>query len=163
MNRLRVTWICGVLFLVFSLSAIAQPNWTRVGSTGTIDEASPFQVNGAALFHPAGSLTSVVARFNVDNVSGQFPLVPWNTLELTSQDGNPLGSVTARLFRVPRCSGTSVLVCTALSSDTIVGPACTQCTFAAPLDFLNNSYYVEVTITRNSTAVTPALFGLRLF
>lgn len=163
MNRLRISWVFGVLFLVLSLSASAQPDWTRVGSTGTVDEASPFQVNGAGLFHAAGSLTSVVARFNVDNVSGLFPFAPWNTLEMTSQDGSAQSVVIARLFRVPRCSGTSILVCTAQSTDAIAGPTCTQCTFGAPLDFANNSYYVEVTINRSVAAVTPALFNLRLF
>ena len=128
MNRLRISWLCGVLFLALSLSASAQPDWTRVGSTGTLDEASlgAFQVNGAALLHAAGSLTSVVARFNVDNVSNQFPFAPWNTLEMTSQDG-------------------------------------TRCTFGAPLDFANNSYYVQVTINRVTAAVTPILFNLRLW
>jgi hypothetical protein len=163
MNRLRISWIYGVLFLVLSLSASAQPDWTRIGSTGTVDETSPFQVNGPALFHPAGSLTPVVARFNVDNVSGLFPIAPWNTLEMTSQDGSAQGLVIARLFRVPRCSGTPFLVCTVQSTDAIAGPTCTQCTFGASPDFVNNSYYVEVTISRNTAAVTPVLFNLRLF
>lgn len=165
MNRLRISWICSVLFLVLSLSASAQPDWTRVGSTGTMDEApaNAFQVNGAALFQATGSTATVVARFNVDNVSNQFPLAPWNTLEMTAQDGTAQGAVTATLFRVPRCTGTSVAVCTVGSTDAIAGPTCTRCTFGAPLDFANNSYYVQVTITRMTAAVTPALFNLRLF
>lgn len=163
MKGLRISSVCGILFLVLAMSAGAQPDWTRIGSTGTIDEATPYQVNGPALFHAAGSLTSVVARFNVDNVSGLFPIAPWNTLEMTSQDGSPMGLVTARLMRVPRCTGTALVVCTAQSSDTVTGPTCTRCTFGAPLDFANNSYYVEVIINRSSTAVTPALFNLRLF
>lgn len=163
MKGLRISSVCGILFLVLAMSAGAQPDWTRIGSTGTIDEATPYQVNGPALFHAAGSLTSVVARFNVDNVSGLFPIAPWNTLEMTSQDGSPMGLVTARLMRVPRCTGTALVVCIAQSSDTVTGPTCTRCTFGAPLDFANNSYYVEVIINRSSTAVTPALFNLRLF
>ncbi len=163
MNRLRISWIYGVLFLVLSLSASAQPDWTRIGSTGTVDESTPFQVNGPALFHPVNSLTSVVARFNVDNVSGQFPLAPWNVLEMTSQDGTTQGQVTARLMRVPRCTGTPILVCAVQSSDTALGPTCTQCTFTPQPDFANNSYYVEVTISRSVATVTPALFSLRLF
>lgn len=163
MNRLRISWICSVLFLVLSLSASAQPpDWTRVGSTGTVDESSPFQVNGAGLFHAVGSLTSVVARFNVDNVSGLFPVAPWSILEMTSQDGSPQGVVSATLFRVPRCSGTSIPVCTVQSSDTVAGPTCTRCAFTVPLDFANNSYYVQVTINRATAAITPALFNLRL-
>lgn len=165
MNRLRISWLCGVLFLALSLSASAQPDWTRVGSTGTLDEASlgAFQVNGAALLHAAGSLTSVVARFNVDNVSNQFPFAPWNTLEMTSQDGTAQGVVSATLFRVPRCTGTSIAVCTVQSTDTIAGPTCTRCTFGAPLDFQANSYYVQVTINRVTAAVNPILFNLRLW
>ncbi len=166
MNRLRISWICGVLFLALSLSASAQPDWTRVGSTGTIDEASlgAYATNtGASLQHIAGSLTTVVSRYNVDNVSGLFPLAPWNTLEMTSQDGTLQGQVSATLFRVPRCGGTSFAVCTVVSSDTIAGPTCTQCTFGAPLDFANNSYYVQVTITRSLTTVFPTLFNLRLW
>ena len=163
MKGLRISSVCGVLFLVLSLSASAQPDWTRIGSTGTVDESAPFQVNGPALFHAAGSLNAVVARFNVDNVSGLFPIAPWNTLEMTSQDGNPLSLVTARLMRVPRCSGTPIFVCAAQSSDAVATPTCTQCTFGAPLDFANNSYYVEVVINRSVANITPTLFNLRLF
>lgn len=163
MKGLRISSVCGILFLVLSLSASAQPDWTRIGSTGTIDETSPYQVNGPGLFHPAGSLTAVVARFNVDNVSGLFPLAPWNTLEMTSQDGSPMSLITARLVRVPRCTGTPFTVCVAQSSDLVAGPTCTQCTFGAPLDFANNSYYVEVVINRSVANVTPVLFNLRLF
>lgn len=165
MNRLRISWIWGVLLLTLSLSASAQPDWTRVGSTGTVDETSlgAFQVNGAGLLHAANNLSTVVARFNVDNVSGLFPLAPWNTLEMTSQDGTLQGQVSATLFRVPRCSGSSIPVCTVTSTDTVAGPTCTQCTFGTPLDFQANSYYVQVTITRSVANVTPVLFNLRLW
>lgn len=165
MSRLRISWMFSVLFLVLSLSASAQPDWTRVGSTGTIDETAvgTYEVNGAGLFHAGGSFTNIVARFNVDNVSNQFPLAPWTTLELTAQDGSALGVVGATLFRVPRCSGTSIAVCSVSSTDAVASPTCTRCTLAAPLDFANNSYYVQVTVIRQSTAVTPILWGLRLF
>lgn len=165
MNRLRIAGIWGVLVLALSLSASAQPDWTRVGSTGTMDEspANAFQVNGAGLFQATGSLAPVVARFNVDNVSNLFPLAPWNTLEMTSSDGTLQGQVSATLFRVPRCTGNSIAVCTVQSSDTIAGPTCTRCTFGAPLDFQNNSYYVQVTITRATAGVTPVLWNLRLW
>lgn len=165
MNRRRISWICGVLFLVLSLSASAQPDWTRVGSTGTMDENPPnaFQVNGAGLFHAAGVVGSVVARFNVDNVSGLYPFAPWNALEMTSADGTPQGQVSATLFRVPRCGGNSIPVCTVQSNDNIAGPTCTTCTFGAVMDFQANSYYVQVTISRAVPAVTPVLFNLRLF
>ena len=79
---------------------------------------------------------------------------------MTSQDGSAQGLVIARLFRVPRCSGTPILVCLVQSTDAVAGPTCTQCTFGASPDFVNNSYYVEVTITRNTAAVTPVLFNL---
>lgn len=145
---------------------IAKP-WTAVGSTGAVDELSlpAFAASGATLgFAGASSATSVVARYNVTNTfdNNAIPTQPgWMTMELTSFA--PAGtSVSAKLVKVHRCDGVVTSICTA-SNVGGGGPSCSFCKIApATIDFSNDLYYVEVTLTRAGAAM-PLVHSLRIF
>lgn len=147
--------------LLAPLSLAAQTaNWTAVASTGAIDEASlaAYETNGALLQHAAGSVTPIVARYNVDSFIDE-PV--WDNLELGYFDNAAGSAVSAVLYRVDPCTGNRVAVCTINSIDSAVA-TCLRCSFSHQMDFDVYLYYVEVTITRNATNLTPSIRSLRL-
>ena len=137
--------------------------WTAVASTGAIDENSRnhYVTSGPNLQHQATSTTDVVARYNVTNTYGGAinDVAPWGTLQLGYTDNSPLGSVTATLFRVNPCTGTITPICMATSID---NANCVTCATGA-LNFNSFLYYVEVTVHRVDTTVTPIAKTLRIF
>jgi len=154
------------LFLATLPLAAQTGTWTAVASTGTLDEsaAGAYSLSGPNLSHVAGSLTTLVARYNVTNTYGggsdDTPL--WTRFELGSLDTAPAGTVTARLYRVEPCTGNQVLICTATSVDN-TAPDCETCTITAGFDFSQYLYYVEVTVSRTSSLVTPTAKTLRIY
>jgi len=157
-NFLMVGLVLTVLF-PFAANAV---DWTAVGSTGAIDEGSlgVYAANDAALFFATGTTGNIISYFNVVNNSGS-DTPPWTTLDLTSKDGSASGNVTAVLYRVPKCSGSAIAVCSALSSETSTTPVCTSCS-TGQLDFANNAYFIKVFVDRSATTASPTLYGLRL-
>jgi len=148
-------------------AAPARP-WTAVGSTGAVDEASLniYAFGSADIgFKPNSTGNVVVARYNVTNTfdNNANPNRPgWHTLEMGSNA--PINTIIeARLFQIKACTVEPVLLCTARnrSSD----HPCATCVFPnATIDFTNNLYYVEVSLTRTtgSTAM-PRMYTLRVF
>jgi hypothetical protein len=160
--KLRNLLLAGLaLAALFPFTANAV-DWTAVGSTGAIDEGSlgVYATNDASLFFAAGTTGNIVAYFNVVNNSGT-DTPPWTTLEMTSKDGSASSNVTAVLYRVPKCSGSAIAVCSVLSSETSTSPVCTTCS-TGQLDFANNAYFVKVLVDRTATTASPAFYGLRL-
>lgn len=156
-----------LVILALALPAAAQVNpvWTAAASTGAIDESSLglYSTNFTSLTYLAGSpsLNRVVARYNVTNLDGTVnPL--WNTLELGYFDNSPSGSVTATLFQANNCSGAVTLLCSVTSTDASTN-SCIRCPFTAPFDFTKNVYWVEVSISRSSAAVSPQALSVRLY
>jgi hypothetical protein len=158
-----------VILLLTALGAAAQTGtWTAVGSTGTVDpvQAPLFGVfSGTQLgFAAAGSPASIVARFNVTNTygGGLRDTPPWTTLEVGAIN-TTLDPITARLFHVDPCSGKRTLICSAVNNIAGATGVCATCTFAnTTFNFQTGLYYVEVTITRNSSAGVPLLSTLRI-
>ena len=153
------------LFLV-PLSLSAQTGtWTAVASSGDIDEASlgAFAVNGPILQHAAGSLVTVVARYNVTNTfdNNANPNKPgWTMLEMGSNA--PLNTIIeAKLYQVRTCDQQQTLLCTARNRSN--DNPCAKCTINGAVDFTQHLYYVEVTLNRNSVQnSSPRMFTLRL-
>ena len=80
----------------------------------------------------------------------------WQYLILSRTNNSALGSVTARLMRVSHCSGDEEQMCSTGGSGAASG--CSHCLFnPGELDFSDNSYYIEVTLTRSSTSATPVV------
>jgi len=86
----------------------------------------------------------------------------WSTLEMGYFDNSPSSQVTATLVRLDPCTGSLNTLCTVTSVDS-GAITCRRCTFTGPLDFTRYVYYVSVDLNRSSTAVSPKLFGLRIF
>lgn len=167
MNRAIVR--CAVLaFFLAALPVAAQSGaWSEVGSTGSIDEASLgiFAVNGPALQHQAAATGTVFARYNVTNTfgGGLTDAPPWNTLEMTYFDNSVSSAIAAVLLRVDRCTGATTVLCNVSSADSAT-TACKVCNFpVGSINFANSLYWVEVRLSRGSTAVTPQVIGLRIF
>lgn len=142
--------------------------WTAVGSTAIVDEASltSFAFNGPSFGFLAGSPASgLSARFNVTNTydNNANPNAPgWTRLELGSFAPATTG-VSAVLIEVDPCTGAQTTLCGTSNSGT-GGPLCTVCSFATPVDFTNNLYYIEVRVTRPAgSALQPRLNTLRVF
>ncbi len=163
-----VPWVILLAVAVFLPLAANAQDWTTVGSAGAIDEdsLSTYATTDMALHFAWGASTpaSVNAYFNVVNTSGSS-IAPWTTLEMESKDGTVYGQITATLYRVPKCGGGAITVCTASSTDATTNVTCTSCTFSGGLDFSNNSYFVKVSLQRTSTVVSPQmyLYHLRTF
>ncbi|HEX7176849.1 MAG TPA: hypothetical protein VF240_16425 [Pyrinomonadaceae bacterium] len=141
--------------------------WTAVGSTGVIDEDSLnfFAFSNTDLgFRAGANALKIVARYNVTNTfdNNANPNRPgWTRLEMGSTTPNST-IIEASLFQIRSCDQQQVLICTARnrSGDT----PCARCTFAnSAVDFTNNLYYVEVTLSRGSAQTpSPRLHTLRL-
>jgi hypothetical protein len=115
-------------------------------------------------YGPAGSLNPIVARYNVTNTlgGGVSDVMPWTTLELGYFDNSVNSAVRADFFRVDRCTGAQQLICTVTSADAATSQ-CVRCTFpAGTVNFGPNLYYVQVTLSRNTAAVSPQALTLRL-
>jgi hypothetical protein len=141
--------------------------WTAVASTGVVDESATgiyaFGTTNLG-YNGAGSLATIVARYNVTNTfgGGVSDTPGWTLLELGYFDNSASSAVTATLFRVNPCTGAQVVVCSVTSFD---NPAatCNFCQFGpATFNFANNLYYVEVKIGRSAAAVSPQALTLRI-
>jgi len=165
----RALILCAVAAVALAgLPLAAQTGtWTAVASTGVVDESAAgiYAFGSTNLgYNGAGSVAPIVARYNVTNTfgGGVSDTPAWNTLELGYFDASTLSTVRADLFRVDPCNGSQVLLCTVTSAD-FTAPTCGKCSFTAGINFANFLYYVQVTVSRTSTAVSPQAFTLRIF
>ena len=153
-----------VLVLLAVPALAASPPWTAAGTTAVIDESSvPLYALTAPYigFSAAPNVGVITAYFNVTDTSATaFPT--WDTLEISAFDNNLQSQVSATLFRLDKCNGSVTAICTATSVDSAT-TTCARCNIGSPFDFLLYDYYVTVNIYRSSTALSPKLYGVRLF
>jgi hypothetical protein len=141
--------------------------WTAVASTGVVDESATgiYAFGSTNLgYNGAGSLATIVARYNVTNTlgGGVSDNPGWTLLELGYFDNSPMSSVSATLFRVNPCTGAQALVCTVTSFDNAAA-TCNFCQFPpTTFNFAANLYYVEVKIGRSVNTVFPQALTLRI-
>ena len=158
--------------LVLALFTAAVPvfaqthDWTSIGGTGLVDKNSAFKVAwlGPTLRFSSISTGTIVARYPVTNTygSGTSKTPAWTTLWATYKDNSTLGSVTARLYEVDKCSAAETLICTITSSDS-ASNQCSTCTFSSStFDFANNTYWVEVTLTRSATSAAEEIHSVAI-
>ena len=140
------------------------PVWTTIGSAGSVDESNAafYQFTNAALEYRTGSssLWSITARYNVVDIADSGGTV-WNHMELGYLDTGAQGSVTASLFRVDPCTNTTTLIASVTSVDAPTG-SCVDVNFAPIVNFQFYVYFVQVVLSRTSTAVNPRINTIRI-
>lgn len=151
-------------------TALANSNWTSVGSTGIVDESCYFAVqmeNFEARLMP-GLLVPCKVRYQVTDTYGTAGgVVPTRALVAHIRDTNTSpGRVTVRLFRYP-LSGAAPVQVAFIDSDApgaIPAPLAngfreyrnpTTCVGAFTLDFSANSYWIEVDMIPTIMPATP--------
>jgi len=167
MNRQIIRFILAALLLACALPvAAATGTWTAVASTGVVDESATgiysFGSTNLGYLGGSGSVAPIVARYNVTKTLSSSDTPPWTTLELGYFDNGTTGAVRADLFQVDRCTGAQTLLCSFTSID-FTTSTCGHCTFPATVNFVNNLYYVQVTLSRTSPNALPQAFTLRIF
>jgi hypothetical protein len=162
----------GVVLALVSLSfapiryqgSLPPPVWTSVGSAGSVDESAAafYQFNNAALEYRTGSmaLNSITARYNVVDIADSG-LTVWDSMELGFLDTSSQGSVTSTLIRIDPCTNTVTSIASVTSVDAPTG-SCVSVTFPPIVDFSQFVYYVQVVLSRTSTAVNPRVNTIRL-
>jgi hypothetical protein len=166
MKRTLVALAAAVaLSTALPLAAAPSGTWTAVASTGVVDESATgiYAFGSTNLgYSSAGSLATIVARYNVTNTFSVSDTPPWTLLELGYFDNSPLSSVNASLFQVDPCTGTQTLICSVTGADS-ASSTCNFCQFApTTFNFAAKLYYVQVKLSRTSTAVSPQAFTLRI-
>ena len=157
------------LVLTCSPAALADGDkpWTSIGSDGTVDEgAITFTSNIAYL-----DADSAVIRYNVVAVDGIVDAglaAPFPRLTARFRDNGGNGRVLVRLMRAGINGGNTVALLTLDSNDypgssSFQTRSVTGCgDDAFTFDFVDHTYFVEVTMTRTGLPVTPGLAALKL-
>lgn len=157
--------LLALTLFVVALPALAQTHdWTSIGGTGRVAPAGAFKISysGPTLRFLSISTGDIVARYPVTNTygSGTSKTPPWTTLWATYKDNSASGSVTTRLYEVEKCTGLETLICTINSSDS-ASNQCSSCSFSSStFDFANNTYWVEVTLSRSATSAAEEIHSL---
>jgi hypothetical protein len=154
MRAIGSLFVLAILFA--ALPAAAQGyDWSTVGSVGIAPAGVGHDFVDASFTFSGTRAGTLRARYPVTNTyGGAISKTPaWTTFWISYTDDSSLGSVTARLYEVDKCSGTQTQICQVVSSDNGSSPACSSCTFgSSTFDFANNTYYVEVAIQRNTNS-----------
>lgn len=158
-----------MILAVFAVTAMAQnKSWTTVGSTGTPDEGDQVIYTGNIVYLDGDS---AVVRYNVVAVDGLFgagPAATFPRMTVTFRDNGNNNHVVVRLRRAP-INGAAVTTLLTLDSNDYAGSGSFQTRTrtacgadAFEYDFANNTYFIEVTMTRTGLPVTPGLASIKL-
>lgn len=137
--------------------------WNAIGSEGIIDESSLnlFEFTGARLQFRPGATGTIVARYPVHphdvtiDLNGHFTL------------GYAQNGVTVRLIEASFCIPRERILCEIGPTTFPVGEPGFMCTTCNPEDienmnFQQNAYYFEVTLTRATTTPNPKLLMISM-
>jgi hypothetical protein len=149
----------GMLLLAMPLFAQTM-DWSTVGSVGIIDEDSTslYAFTAYDLEFRTGQTGTITARYPLMHTGDPTPV--WGSMFV----GGSGSGVTVKLIRNSKCIPSTPETICELGPSTAAGNFCQQCDDIGfnPLDFNNNAYYFEVTLTRSSTATSPKLHMLAL-
>lgn len=144
------------LFTVLALPVSAQ-YWGAAGSTGIIDEASDglYEFSAATLKFKTGQTGTIVARYPVGAHAVLDPAYEWMVV---SHSGP---GVTVKLFGVLSCGTAPAeeLASITPSSETYCHTVDVSGIY---WDTLGYTYFVEVTLTRATTATNPVFHHVQL-
>lgn len=157
MKKLSLILVAVVLCSVPASAAV----WNSIGSEGIIDESSLalFEFSGARLQFKPGAVGTIVAR---------YPIHLPDTVDLNA--GFTIGwaqnGVTVKLIQASFCIPVETVLCQ-FGPTTNAGEPGFGCATCTPEDIVNmnfsqNAYYFEVTLTRPTTASSPKLLMLSL-
>lgn len=165
MKGLHLLTLVSLALLAGPASSFAQfSGWTTPCSAGATIERRAlglYSVFQNYLTFRNGTTGSVTARYDVTNNSippSSNP--PWKNFELACFDNDPTTAVKATLYQYTPCQQLLAL-CTINSTD--IGQQCPRCQELPPFDFVNNVYWVEVTISRTDSKKTVRADSLRIF
>jgi len=138
--------------------------WTHVPSTCTPDEASTgrYDVHVSAFKHASGATGQIVTRCNVVDLP-QFGTGDVPALEVLYKDAGSGAQVTVDLIEARSDGLTSVMA--HFNSNLFPASTATQrhhITYSRSFNFGQSAYYVEIRVTRSSTATAPAASTVRL-
>lgn len=149
-------------------SAQAVDAWSSVGTTGAIDESSTslLQLSNGTIQFQGSKIGTATVRYQVQDLfpDAANPSPKW--LGLRFRDNGLDSRIQARLYQLNWGTGVVTALGPVWDSDTTTASASFQsawrsdCTLA--LDFYNNSYWVDVTLTRTTTVGTPAVQQVRM-
>lgn len=144
------------LFTVLALPVSAQ-YWGAAGSTGIVDEASAglYEFSAATLKFKTGQTGTIVARYPVGAHAVLDPAYEWMVV---SHSGP---GVTVKLFGVLSCGTAPAeeLASITPSSETYCHTVDVSGIY---WDTLGYTYFVEVTLTRATTATNPVFHHVQL-
>ncbi len=150
--------VAAALFVIASLPASAQQLWGTAGSVGIIDESSVnlYEFTGQSLQFKAGAVGTIVARYPID---GDIQNPGWGSWWIAYAGAG----VTVRLKEVQECGITEATIATFNNPNTPEANICIS-DFWGPFtwNFAQKSYYLEVTLTRATTATNPRFNRLQL-
>lgn len=142
--------IAAALFILAAVPASAQL-WNAAGSTAIIDEGSLalYEFSGQSLQFKAGATGTITARYPiVSDINNPG----WGSFWL----GYAGAGVTVQLKEVNQCGTGETVITTFTNPNTPEANICVS-HFFGPFtwNFSQRSYYLEVTLTRATTATNP--------
>lgn len=164
MIRRSLFLMLAVLFAVTAMPVMAATiPWTAAGTTAIIDETSVplYALTPPYLGFNASSVGQITAYFNVTDTSATG-LPGWTKLQLSYFDNAIPSQVTATLYRLDKCDGTTLQLCMVSSPDSAVN-TCNTCTFTHVIDFNRYEYYIVGTLYRAINTLDPKLIALKLY
>ncbi|HKO58671.1 MAG TPA: hypothetical protein VJ276_22585 [Thermoanaerobaculia bacterium] len=155
----KLVFLALVLLCALPLSA---GDWNAIGSEGIVDESCQnlYEFSGARLQFRPGAVGTIVARYPIHpnnlqpNWAGRFT-IGW------AQDG-----VTVKLIQASLCIPMETVLCQ-FGPTTNAGEPGFGCATCEPnailnMNFQQNAYYFEATLTRATTVPSPKLLMLSL-
>jgi hypothetical protein len=137
-------------------------DWNAIGSEGLIDESSLslYECSGARLQFRAGAVGTIVARYPI------HPSTPYPNWGGSFTIGWAQNGVTVKLIQASLCIPVETVICQ-FGPTTNAGEPGFGCAICEPnsigtLNFQQNAYYLEATLTRATTASSPKVLMLTL-
>lgn len=151
-----------VLALVLCALPLSAGEWNAVGSEGIIDESclNLFEFSGARLQFKTGAVGTIVARYPI------HPNTPYPDWNAGFTVGWAQNGVTVKLIQASFCIPVETVICQ-FGPTTNTGEPGFGCATCEPQDIINmnfqqNAYYIEATLTRATTATSPKLLMVSL-
>lgn len=143
--------------------------WTAVASTAAIDESSlgKYSTSGGILSFKSGQAGTIQARINV--LEGDWTYIgEATTLQVTFYDPDGTGTryrVEVALYRCLMTNGASYLI-RSINSNSYAKTSGYQTRtvwFQHSFDFLNNAYYIQITLYRYYLTYSPLVSRVALW
>lgn len=143
--------------LVLCALPLSAGEWNAIGSEGIIDESclNLFEFSGARLQFKTGAVGTIVARYPI------HPNTPYPDWNAGFTVGWAQNGVTVKLIQASFCIPVETVICQ-FGPTTNTGEPGFGCATCIPEDIINmnfqqNAYYIEATLTRATTASSPKL------